>query len=249
MKTIIISGGSSGIGLACIKKFMDNDYFVYNFDLIDNAHIKNSTQKNYKWLKVDVRNKQEIVGGVATVIHEHAQIDALIASAGKHLSATIENTRDEDILELMQLNVMGAFWLIQSVIPHMKAKNKGNIITIGSDQSSIAKHNSSAYGMTKAALASLTKSIALDYAKYNIRSNCIGAGTIDTPLYRNAIENYSKTSGVPLEQIERDEALEQPVGRIGRPDEVAELAYFLAQDTAAFITGALIPIDGGYTTR
>ncbi|MCP4476432.1 MAG: SDR family oxidoreductase [Gammaproteobacteria bacterium] len=92
-------------------------------------------------------------------------------------------------------------------------------------------------------------SIALDYAKYHIRANCIGAGTIDTPLYRRAINNYSEKSGIPLETIEKEEANEQPVGRVGTPAEVAELAFFLAKDEVDFITGALLPIDGGYTTK
>ena len=131
----------------------------------------------------------------------------------------------------------------------MKKLQFGTIVTIGSDQSSIAKPNSTVYGMTKSALLSLTKSIALDYAKYNVRANCIGAGTIDTPLYRTAITNYSNKSGISMEQIEKEEEMEQPIGRIGTPNEVAELAYFLSQDTASYITGALIPIDGGYTTK
>jgi NAD(P)-dependent dehydrogenase (short-subunit alcohol dehydrogenase family) len=127
--------------------------------------------------------------------------------------------------------------------------NGGSIITIGSDQSTISKYNSAVYGMTKAALLSLTRSTALDYAKYNIRANCIGAGTIDTPLYRSAIQRYSEHSGIQLEDIEQDEAKEQPLGRVGLATEVAALAYFLSQDEVSYITGALIPIDGGYIAK
>lgn len=247
MQTLVISGGSSGIGEACINKFLQNSYFVYNLDVINSS--TNEESNNYTWINTDVRDPKAIQNAITQVIKEKQQIDTLIVSAGKHLSATIETTTEEQLNELVDLNLMGAFWLIRHSIKHMKESQKGNIITIGSDQCSVAKYNSTVYGMTKAALLSLTKSIALDYAKFNIRANCIGAGTIDTPLYRNAIKKYSDKSGIALDNIEREEALEQPIGRVGNPNEVAELAYFLSQSSAAFITGALIPIDGGYTTR
>ena len=246
MQTIIISGGSSGIGKACVTKFLSKGYYVYNLDITpDSIAVTN----NYKYLKVDVTNHADIKNAIATVIEIHSKIDAVIISAGQHLSANIENTTDEQLFALMNLNLFGAYWLIREVIPHMKHQNKGAIVTIGSDQCSVAKSNSTIYGMTKAALLSLTKSVALDYAKYNIRANCIGAGTIETPLYTNAITKYSEKSGIPLAEIEKTEALEQPIGRVGQPEEVAELADFLANDTSSFITGALIPIDGGYTTK
>ncbi|MCC2626077.1 MAG: oxidoreductase [Burkholderiales bacterium] len=245
MQIAVVSGGSSGIGAACVSKFLQNNYFVYNLD-IANANI---SHENYKYIKTDVRNSNEIKQSINSIIHESKKIDTLIVSAGKHLSADIESTSDEQLMELINLNILGAFWLIQATIPHMKSKEAGTIITLGSDQSTIAKNNSSVYGMTKAAMASLAKSTALDYAKFNIRVNCIGAGTIDTPLYRAAIVKYSERSGLPLAEIEQEEDMLQPIGRIGRPEEIADLAYFLAGDNSSFITGALIPIDGGYIAR
>lgn len=245
MRIAVVSGGSSGIGAACVNKFLQNKYFVYNLD-INNS---NASHENYRYIKTDVRNSEEIKQSINKITLESKKIDTLIVSAGKHLSATIESTSDEQLMELINLNVLGAFWLIQATIPHMKSQNSGTIVTIGSDQSTIAKNSSSVYGMTKAALASLTKSTALDYAKFNIRANCIGAGTIDTPLYRTAITKYSESSGITLAEIEQEEAGLQPIGRIGKSEEVAELAYFLAGDNVSFITGALIPIDGGYIAR
>ncbi|MCC2645171.1 MAG: oxidoreductase [Burkholderiales bacterium] len=245
MQVAVVSGGSSGIGDACVNKFLQNKYFVYNLDIAS----KEISNENYRYIQTDISNSKQIKQSINKIINENRRIDTLIISAGKHLSATIENTDDKQLMDLVSLNMLGAFWLIQSVIPYMKNQKRGTIITIGSDQSTIAKNNSAAYGMTKAALASLTKSTALDYAKYNIRANCIGAGTIDTPLYRSAIAKYSGSSGISLAKIEQEEALLQPVGRIGKPEEVAELAYFLASDKVSFITGALIPIDGGYTAR
>jgi len=245
MNVVVISGGSSGIGQACVEKFLSMDYFVYNLDILTSA----VTHQGYKWLNVDIKNHTAIKAAIETIIKESHKIDSLIASAGKHLSADIETTTDEQLFDVVNLNIFGVYWLIQAVIPYMKKQNKGSIVTLGSDQSTIAKSNSAVYGMTKAAVCHLTKSTALDYAKYNIRANCIGAGSIDTPLFHRAVEKYSERSKIPLAEIEKSEALEQPLGRVGKPHEVAELAYFLAEDTSSFTTGALIPIDGGYIIK
>lgn len=245
IKIAVISGGSSGIGRACIDKLISGNYFVYNLDIKDIQTTYDS--QLYKWINADVSKQEQISQAVNQIINKNQKIDLLVVSAGLHLSANIENTNDNDLINVVNINLFGAFWLIKAVIPHMKQNNYGNIVTIGSDQSSIVKPNSTVYGMTKAALASLSKSVALDYAKYNIRVNCIAAGTIDTPLYRKAIENYANKTGISLEQIEMEEANQQPLGRIGKPEEIANLVYFIAEDTAGFMTGAVIPIDGGYT--
>lgn len=247
MNVVVVSGGSSGIGKACVEKFLSEDNYVYNLDIVENSELSGNV--NYKYIYTNVKNQDNIKQSIAQILGESTTIDVLITSAGKHLSANIENTNDEQLMDILYLNLLGSYWLIQASIPIMKKNKKGKIITIGSDQCSIAKRNSAVYGMTKSALLSLTKSTALDYAKDNIRVNCIGAGTIDTPLYRNAINRYSQKSGIPLNVIEEEEANEQPVGRVGRPEEIAELAYFLASDKSDFITGSLLPIDGGYIAK
>ena len=222
---------------------MQYGYAVYNLDIKDNSSLKE--YPNYTYLATDVSGETAIVKSLDVISKAVDKVEVVIVSAGKHLSANIENTTSKQLSELVSINLFGAFWLIQHVLPLMR--EQGSIITIGSDQYQIAKPNSAVYGMTKAALAHLTKSTALDYPK--VRVNCIGAGTIDTPLYRAAIENYALKSGIPLSQIEEDENAQQPIGRVGNPDEVAELAYFLAGDGSHYLTGAYIPLDGGYTIR
>jgi 2-keto-3-deoxy-L-fuconate dehydrogenase len=104
------------------------------------------------------------------------------------------------------------------------------------------------YNLTKHALASMAKTTALDYAVYNIRANTLCPGTIETPLYHNAIDAYCRKTGADPEKIHAQEAALQPLGRIGQPNDVAAMALFLASDDASFITGSLQAIDGGYTT-
>lgn len=204
---------------------------------------------NYRHIRTNVQNHDNIKSAISEIVKERNEIDILILSAGKHLSANVEDTTDEELFDIISVNLCGCFWLIKETIPHMRKCRNGKIITIGSDQCLISKYNSSVYGMTKAALLSLTKSIALDYAKYNITANCIAAGTIDTPLYRKAISASAESSGIPLKETEQAEALQQPVAGVGRPEEVAELAFFLASEKVSFITGSVLPTDGGFTAK
>lgn len=120
---------------------------------------------------------------------------------------------------------------------------------MASDQSFVGKPHTAVYGATKGALAQLTRSTAIDYADSGIRVNAVCPGTVDTPLYRQAIQRYHEKTNIPLAKIEADEAHMQPLHRIGLPHEVADLVYFLSSEAAAFITGGLFPIDGGYTAR
>lgn len=253
-KAIIISGGSSGIGKAIVEKFLLNDYYVFNLDIIKIPSINavNNNKHLYNWVKTDISNENAIYDAIEHIkTHTsslNVEITTVIANAGKHLAANIEETTTEQLYELLNINLLGCYWLIKYTISLLK-QNGGTIITIGSDQSTIAKPNSAVYGITKAAIAHLTKSTALDYAKFNIRVNCIAAGTIDTPLYQNAITSYCKKTNLHLEQIKEQEAKAQPLGRIGNPSEIAAAVYFLTQDCASYITGAVIPIDGGYTIQ
>jgi NAD(P)-dependent dehydrogenase (short-subunit alcohol dehydrogenase family) len=237
-QTLIISGASSGIGLAIASHFDAAGYRVFNLDI--------QPGKVGETLICDMRNHQSVLDAVAQVA-EQGPIDLVVSNAGRHLSANIENTSEEAFINLFELNVKGAFSLTQAVIPHMKAAGKGVIVYIGSDQSSIAKPNSCAYNLSKHALASLAKTTALDYASHGIRSNLVCPGTIDTPLYRKAINSYCERSGAKPEEVHAEEAALQPIGRIGKPEEVAAMVAYLASDEAGFVTGGSFPIDGGYT--
>ncbi len=238
-KTLVLTGGSSGIGLAIAAKFLSNGYQVFNLDIQKGEHGQ--------FVMCDVTDHETVVRVIADIASKHT-IDALICNAGKHVSANIEATSEADLLALFNLNVKGAFSATQSVLPSMKDANNGVILYIASEQALVAKSNSFAYNLTKHALASIAKTTALDYAKFNIRANALCPGTIETPLYHNAINRYCEESGADKKQVHAEEAALQPLGRIGQPEEVAALAYFLASDDASFVTGSLQVMDGGYTT-
>ena len=149
----------------------------------------------------------------------------------------------------MSINVNGAFYLLKAVLPVMRKQKCGSIVLLGSDQSLVGKTNSFAYNLSKSALASMAKTTALDYAKYGIRANAVCPGTIETPLYHQAIDRYCENSGADKNSVHAEEAALQPIGRIGQPEEVAALVAFIASDEAGFITGSLQVIDGGYTAQ
>ena len=239
-KTCVVTGGSSGIGLSIVKLFEQSNYHVFNLDL--------SPSSFGEFFQCDVTNVNQVTD-IITNISKQYSIDVLVSNAGIHFSANIENTSEDDFDKVFNINVKGAYAAVRAVLPSMKENNNGAIIIMSSDQALIAKHNSFAYNLSKAALASMAKTTALDYAAFNIRANAVCPGTIETPLYHDAINNYCQKSGADKAEIHREEESLQPLNRLGQPEEVAELVLFLASDKAKFITGSLQVIDGGYTAQ
>jgi len=239
-KTCVITGGSSGIGLSIVKLFLQNNYQVFNLDLSPSAFGE--------FYSCDVTNTKQVTSIIKRISEKHS-LDVLVSNAGIHFSANIENTREEDFDRVFNINVKGAYAAVKAVLPNMKANKNGAIILMSSDQALVAKHNSFAYNLSKAALASMAKTTALDYAAFNIRANAVCPGTIETPLYHQAIDNYCQKSGMNKAEVHSEEERLQPLNRLGQPDEVAELVLFLASDKAKFITGSLQVIDGGYTVQ
>lgn len=241
----IVTGGSLGIGDAVCEKFSAKGYTVINLDIQANAKQSEAIH----WIKCDVSVSFEVSQAIQQVIELYGRIDCLVSNAGIHFSATIEDTSEEDFERVFGLNVKGAIAATKAVLPQMKSQQNGVILYMASEQAMVAKRNSFAYNMSKAALGSMAKTTALDYAKYQIRANAICPGTIETPLYHNAINRYVAQSGADIAQVHAEEAALQPLGRLGQASEVAALTYFLASDEARFITGSLQVIDGGYTTQ
>lgn len=239
-KNCIVTGGSSGIGLSIVKLFLAKNYQVFNLDI---------TPSNIgEFRQCDITNVKQVSDIIADIAAQ-GTIDVLVSNAGIHFSGSIENTSEVDLDRVFNINVKGAYAAIKAVLPPMKTQQNGAIILMASDQALIAKHNSFAYNLSKASLASIAKTTALDYAQFNIRANAVCPGTIETPLYHHAIDNYCEKSGANKSDVHAQEQALQPLGRLGQADEVAELVYFLASDKAKFITGSLQVIDGGYTAQ
>ena len=240
-KVAVITGASTGIGKATRELLQSKGARAYNLDIQD-------TGEPY-FIKCDVRIKEDIKNALAKVHEVEKRIDMLFANAGIHLFATMEETSDEEFENLLAINIRGTFYTVKYVLPYMKAQGKGSILLMGSDQSTVGKASSSVYGMTKGAIVQLTKSTAIDYAKFGIRVNCIGPGTINTPLLHKAVDHFSRITGTDKGEIYKSLDGVQPWGRIGLPEEIAATAAFLLSDESSFTTGALFPVDGGYIAQ
>jgi NAD(P)-dependent dehydrogenase (short-subunit alcohol dehydrogenase family) len=241
----IVTGGSLGIGQAVCQKFAQQGYLVINLDI----QAGPETLENILYQYCDMADAEGVTTAIQQVIAKYGRVDTLVSNAGIHFSGNIEDTSIQDFERVFALNVGGAIAATKAVLPVMKAQKSGVILYMASDQALVAKTNSFAYNMSKMALASLAKTTALDYAQYKIRANAVCPGTIETPLYHTAINNYVQQSGADSNQVHAAEAALQPLGRLGQATEVAALTYFLASDEASFITGSLQVIDGGYTAQ
>ena len=243
-KILLITGANTGIGKATKDLLRSKGSIVYNLDL---SMVDDEMPKYY--IQCDVRNRQQVRKAVEEVYDREKKIDMLFANAGIHLFATIETTTDEQFDNLVATNIAGTFFTVQAVLPFMKGQQYGSIVLMGSDQTFAGKASSSIYGMTKGAIGQFTKSTAIDYAHYNIRVNCICPGTIDTPLLHKAVDVYVGLTSSDKQAVYNDLNKIQPLGRIGKPEEIAAAVAFLLSDENSFMTGSLVSVDGGYVCQ
>jgi len=186
----------------------------------------------------DYEQVDKIINKVST----NGSIDILVNNAGVAHVGNIENTSEEDLDKLYQVNIKGVFNCTKSVVSDMKVQG-GVILNLASIASSVGIADRFAYSMTKGAVLTMTYSIAKDYLDYNIRCNCISPGRVHTPFVDNFIaNNYPGKEREMFEKLSKT----QPIGRMGKPEEIANLALFLCSDEAGFITGSDYHIDGGF---
>ncbi|MFV0541523.1 MAG: SDR family NAD(P)-dependent oxidoreductase [Aestuariibaculum sp.] len=246
-KTAIITGGGSGIGKAISKTLAEQGAQVHILELnVDNANVtKNEIEANGGLAEIhqcDVTNQAQVVG-VVNKIAENSAINILINNAGIAHVGNVENTPETDFDSVYKVNVKGVYNCLFAVVPHLKKNGGGAIVNMASIASSVGISDRFAYSMSKGAALTMTYSIAKDYVKDGIRCNCISPARIHTPFVDGFIsKNYPGQETQMFENLSKT----QPIGRMGLPQEVADLALYLCSDEASFITGTDFPIDGGF---
>jgi NAD(P)-dependent dehydrogenase (short-subunit alcohol dehydrogenase family) len=246
-KNAIVTGGASGIGAAISKKFAAEGATVYLLDcnqVLAETVVGEITKKKQPavFYRCDVSEQKDVIRTINSIAGKQT-IHILINNAGVAHVGNAENTAEEDFDRLYRINVKGVYNCLHATLPYMKKNNSGCIINMASIAAVVGLSDRFAYSMTKGAVLTMTYSVAKDYIKYNIRCNAISPARIHTPFVDGFIaENYPGKEREMMAQLSKT----QPMGRMGKPEEVADLALFLCSDQASFITGTNFPIDGGF---
>ena len=238
IQVVLISGGTSGIGLATAHILAKEGYRTVLLGR-DEEKGKKAERKvsGSLFIPCDVTQTKDCkraVQGAAGI----GKITGLVISAGKYEEKLLENTTDEEIKDYFAVNVFGAMKLVREAIPFMRGAH-GSIVTVASDAAIQGNVQCSLYGATKGALMAFTRSLALELAVEDIRANVVCPGDVDTPLLEKQLDTYGGSREKMGEWY--------PLGRIGKAEEIGEVIAFLISPKSSFMTGTVIPVDGGLT--
>lgn len=237
-KVVLISGGTSGIGLAAAQILLHQGWTPV---LLGRDEEKGRAAERKLpgsvFLACDITNSAAC-DEAAEKAAAMGVIQGVVVSAGIYGEGLLENATDEEIHRFFSVNVYGAMYLCRAALPYMKSCG-GAVVTVASDAALEGNVQCSLYGATKGALVAFTRSFALEAAVYGIRVNAVCPGDVDTPLLARQISQYGGNRSDMGEQY--------PLGRIGKAEEVGEVIAFLLSEKASFMTGAAVPVDGGLT--
>ncbi len=239
-KTAMVTGGASGIGASICRVFAaaGANVIVADLNLEAAQAFAASLQGAARAVQCDVASEESVESAFSGV----QKLDCLVNNAGIALVGGVEETELSDFHRLINVNVIGSYLTTKRAVPLLLASH-GSIINLGSVAGLVGIKKRFAYCATKGAVVAMTRQLAVEYAR-EIRVNCICPGTVDTPFVEGFLEKYHKhEKDAVREQLNQ----RQPLGRLGRPDEIAHLALYLASDEAGFTTGSVITIDGGWT--
>lgn len=246
-KVAVVTGGGSGIGRAISTLFGAQGAHVVVLD-IDERHAKDTAASitaaggSAEGAPCDVSDAAGVTAAFDRIVERTCRLDILINNAGIAHVGNIERTAEEDFDRLYRVNVKGVYLCTQSAIPVMVRQGGGVIVNMASIASFIGVADRFAYAMTKGAVLTMTKSVAIDYVKHNVRCNCICPARVHTPFVDGFVKkNFPGREAEALQELSDY----QPMGRMGTPEEVAYLALYLCSDEASFVTGQAYPLDGG----
>lgn len=247
-KVVLVTGAGSGIGAAIAGAFVEQGarVVVAEIDAARGQAVAAELGEGAVFHQTDVTDLSSVQSSVKTGVDTFGRLDVLVNCAGIGLVGNVQETNSDDFERLMAVNVRGVFHGSRAAVDQMLAQQPagGVIINIASTAGLIGVPRRFAYCATKGAVIAMTKELAVDYVKQGIRCNAICPGTVFSPFVEGYVERFHHDT---KEQTIAELHARQPIGRMGRPDEIADLAVYLASDEAGFMTGSAVVIDGGWT--
>ncbi len=246
-KVALITGGGTGIGRACALLFSSEGARVgvvgrRREPLEAVAGEISAAGGQALAIPCDVSRAADVERGIRLVVERFGRLDVVVNNAGALLVATAEKTSEEDWDRVLAINLKGTFLVSRAALPELRRAGGGSIVNIGSVLGLVGMRERAAYAASKGGVTTLTKAMALDHAHEGIRVNCICPAIIETELVQQVF--LSQPDPEAVRRVRRDQI---PLGRMGQPEDVARLALFLASDESTWLTGAALPLDGGYT--
>lgn len=249
-RVAVVTGAGRGIGEAIVRRFVAEGARVVLTQRSNAegealaAEVARAAPDRVAFVPADIRDAESVRALIEAACARFGGIDVLCNNAGVGLLKSVDETSDEEYDRVMDTNVRGVFLCCRFAIPHLLAGGRGAIVNIGSVGGEVGFERDAAYCASKGAVLALTRQMALDYATRGVRVNCIAPGFVATRMMRVFIDSHDDPAAVEDEIVGM-----HPMRRVGRPDEIAAAAAFLASDEASFVTGASLAVDGGLLAR
>lgn len=241
-QVILVTGGASGIGLATVRRALEDGASVVMADLASSdgeeraAHLDGLHPGKCRFVPVDVSSTADVEAMIGATLRHFGRLDGVFNNAGIGGMSPATDYTDEDFLRIIDINLTGVFRVARASLKVMYGQGSGGIVNCASILGVFGQSMTAAYSAAKGGVVNLTRTLSLEAAPHGVRVNAIGPGYIDTPLL-SAVDEATMKALISL----------HPLGRLGRPEEVANAACFLMSPEASFITGAHLMVDGGFT--
>jgi NAD(P)-dependent dehydrogenase (short-subunit alcohol dehydrogenase family) len=235
----IVTGGSTGIGKAIAETYLTHGADVVVSNRTEESGRATAEELGCEYVQCDVSEYGEVEALVEATVEKFGRLDTIVNNAGIGHAASLEEMSIEDWQRVLRVNLDGVMYGSRAALPHLK-ETEGSIVNVASIYGLVAGPGAPAYSAAKGGVVNLTREIAVDYAPANVRANCICPGFVETPMTDDYLDQ---------EQFYEFVRGETPLGRVAQPEEISGLAAFLASDEASYITGANIPVDGGWTAH
>jgi NAD(P)-dependent dehydrogenase (short-subunit alcohol dehydrogenase family) len=253
-KVVFVTGAARGIGHATARRFASAGYRVFAVDVAAEPEpgllgpgLPNRAE--VAWSVCDVSDEASVSAAVKAALARFGRLDVLVNVAGVIVVKPLEETTWEDYRKMVDVNLGGTFLTCKHVIPVMKEQHSGVIVNMASVSGHVGQTDHVIYGATKGAIISMVRALAWELAPFGIRVASVSPGSVDTAMLRGDVSAEAKRLGRTFDSVKAEREAEQALGRWASPSEIAEAVLFLADDSASFVTGADLLVDGGWVAR